>query len=388
MIGVKEVSTKLTRLVRLTTLTLFMTALFAMFNYSLSADLYKCELSKYRASGGSKKALQSWVPSELSFELNPNGVVLITDNWQVSGQITKNTDTRVEFSVNREVEDSRGRETTMRYRVVHFYTNNKIAVYARPKGYNDLGEAWGICDEKKIPNAQVQTSKEAEVNTDFSATVFDLPSYESTNLDFTSSKYIQDNYWNSKSKKTFKKLKGTNKLQMWMGPPPCPTASWWQYPKKSQASVVKWQKSVEKRLKGYPKKTVEFCKNPVDVIVNGKATTNPINKNFYSRLPSSMIIRKDGKGNGERVIIENDYLGDRTGGAVYDKNLQQICSFVFLSKTSLNMTCKKIGNFKAKFEIKNLFKGEFILVGGNEAYQVFGTNLSLEKAKSKYPKIF
>ena len=101
-----------------------------------------------------------------------------------------------------------------------------------------------------------------------------------------------------------------------------------------------------------------------------------------------MIIRKDGKGNGERVIIENDYLGDRTGGAVYDKNLQQICSFVFLSKTSLNMTCKKIGNFKAKFEIKNLFKGEFILVGGNGAYQVFGTNLSLEKAKLKYPKIF
>jgi hypothetical protein len=328
------------------------------------------------------------VPNDLSFELNANGAVLMTDNWQATGQITKNTEKRLEFSVSRDVKDSRGRETKMRYRVVHFYTNNKIAVYAQPKGYKDLGEAWGVCGDRKITSAQVQENKEAEVNTDFSATVFELPSYNITNLDFASSKYIQDNYWSGKSKKAFKKLAGTNQLQMWMGPPPCPTASWWQYPKKSQASIVKWQKSVEKRLKGYPKDTLEFCKNPVDVIVNGKATTNPINKKFYGRLPGSMIIRKDGNGIGVRVIIENDYLGDRTGGALYDKNLQQICSFVFLSKTSLNMTCKDIGKFKAKFEIKNLFKGEFILAGGNGTYQIFGTNLSLEEAKSKYPKIF
>ena len=46
------------------------------------------------------------------------------------------------------------------------------------------------------------------------------------------------------------------------------------------------------------------------------------------------------------------------------------------------MTCKDIGNFKAEFEIKNLFKVEFILVGANGAYQIFSTNLFLEKAKS------
>jgi hypothetical protein len=212
--------------------------------------------------------------------------------------------------------------------------------------------------------------------------------FRATEKQFQQSQYIKNNYWNSKSKKTFKKLSGTNKLQMWMGPPPCPTISWWSYPTKSQKFINKWELFVLEKLKGFPSETIKQCSIPSDVIINGKMTEHPINTKHYNRATGTMIIKRNNDVTPLKVITEQDYLSERKGGNVYNEALIKVCSFTFISKSKVSVDCNSLGKFDATFRVTNAMKGDYKLIGKNNKFEFLVTNKSLARTKADNPELF
>ena len=356
---------------------------------ALSADLYRCTLDDYRMQNVSEEVLRSWVPDQIEIEVIKDTPILLINGERLAGQFNYNTSKKFEFSSVLKTQDSKGREIKMRYLVTHFLTNNKIRIAPAPKHFASMGDVWGQCDDRAVNNTAIETEQEAvEIPASFEKTDLTAKTYQQTGTAFHLSDYIKNGYWNSKSKRTFKKLKGKDTLQMWMGQPPCISYSWWSYPTKSATSLKKWKAAVLERMAGFPDEVIDFCTIPTDVIINGLTTDHPANSRFYVRTVGTIILRKKGEGQAERVIIEQDYLSKKTGGNLYDENLQKICEFNFKSRSAVKLRCSGYGEIDAKFEITNLFKGEFTLFGKGADFIFFGTNLSLEKAKKKHPKLF
>lgn len=149
------------------------------------------------------------------------------------------------------------------------------------------------------------------------------------------------------------------------------------------------KKLVSKNLVGYPRKTIEACSSPNFIIEAGKQTNNPLNKKIWTSVPSTLIIVEDEKTKGSplRAFIVSDYLGEQSGGFVYNGRLQKVCDFNFTSKNSVKMNCGVLGEGRAEFKITNLFRGEYQLFGTLGKRKLLATNMSPEKIRRKYPNL-
>jgi hypothetical protein len=149
------------------------------------------------------------------------------------------------------------------------------------------------------------------------------------------------------------------------------------------------KKRVSKNLVGYPRKTIEACSKPNFIIEAGKQTNNPLNKKVWASVPSTLIIVDDEKTKGSplRAFVVTDYLGDRSGGFIYNGRLQKICDFNFTSKNSTNMDCGVLGKGRAEFKITNIFTGDYQLFGTLGKRKLLATNMSPKKIRRKYPDL-
>ena len=197
------------------------------------------------------------------------------------------------------------------------------------------------------------------------------------------SKWWLDGYFSSAGRAKLQANKD-RPINLLMAPPNCPTTWRWYYG--SGNAQNKWEAEIRQSLKGYPQEVVEYCAKPLMPIKSGFLTQHPINSKYVQRGVATVIIRdlKSDKVAVLRAIQENDYTSNKTGGAIYNEFLTEVCEFKFLATSNALINCRHYGAFGAEFEITNLFKGEYKLFGKNEDYAFFITNLSLNATKSKY----
>ena len=382
----KKFMTRFTKLLSIiTTITFTIVAIPAT-----AAEFYNCELNDYRAGQSGNRILQSWVPEQVAIEkLNNNVFFEIFDN-RLGGQITRNTSGQFEFITEMNSTDNKGRELIVTYVINVFSSNGRIRVSPRIKGSADIGEVWGQCNVRKISNPETSSNNsasDAKEHIIFEWVDLSHQTYNKTSSVFGKSDFIKRTPWSSKTRRAFKKLQGKDTLQVWIAPAPCETFLWWSYPTKSTKHVNKWKSKMVKRLRDFPEATVDFCTKTSDVIVDGRMTTNPVNDNYISRIVGTAVLRDKSSLDVHPVVIEQDYLGNRTGGAIYDKNLQKLCEFAFSSDDTASLRCRVGGEIKAKFQVLNTRTGEFKLFGKSDTHQFFATNLSIRDTKRKYPKV-
>ena len=198
-------------------------------------------------------------------------------------------------------------------------------------------------------------------------------------------------YFSSSDKKWLKSSKD-KKLNIIAGGPRCPT-SWRGYygygPNDSNPGLKKWLKEAKINMKGFPDQIIKYCTTPTFIIRDGKITNHPSNIRYVSREIATVVIKDMTNDSvaAMRAIQENDYLSKKTGGQVFNENLQHICDFKF-TKDDVIIKCKNFGIFPAKMNITNVFKGEFKIFGQNDRFAFFITNLNLQKTKAKYSEFF
>ena len=205
------------------------------------------------------------------------------------------------------------------------------------------------------------------------------------------SKWYLDHY-SSKTKNWFKKNGETYPVNAITAPPRCLSAYRYFYGseafKREQENKLK--KNLRSKMAGFPDEVIEYCSTPTYVINSGKITNHPMNKKYYTREISTLILRdlKTSNVAPVRVIIETDYLSKRLGGNVYNENLDKVCELRFTGGEKAIIKCKNFGTIPAKFEVTNALKGKYKLFGKNERFEIFATNLNMEDAKKKYKKFF
>lgn len=214
---------------------------------------------------------------------------------------------------------------------------------------------------------------------------------KNTSNSFEFSKWYLDHY-SSKTKNWFKKYGKTKPVNTITGPPRCLTAHRYFYGSTSfkYEQERKLKNSVRSKMSGFPEQVIEYCATPTYVIKSGKMTNHPLNKKYYTREVSTLILRdlKTMNVAPVRVIIETDYISDRSGGNVYNENLDKVCELRFTGGSKAIIKCKNFGTIPAKFTVTNLFKGEYKLFGKNDRFEIFATNLNMVDAKKKYKKFF
>ena len=144
-----------------------------------------------------------------------------------------------------------------------------------------------------------------------------------------------------------------------------------------------------RNLKGYPKKTIDTCSKPSFLIDGGKTTKDPRNKKAWTSVKATVVIvdKNKSKGRPLRAFILNDYLFARSGGVIYNAQLQKVCDFKFKSKTSASVDCGVLGRGDVEFKITNVLRGKFRLFGMLGERKILASNLSPDQLKQKYPDI-
>jgi len=210
----------------------------------------------------------------------------------------------------------------------------------------------------------------------------------------------------SKYKKQFES--GFN-YTLLMAPPPCVgrfTSFWWNNKPTSTANfehnlrnkyIPRFQSYIRKYMAGYPQKTIDYCSQPSYLIYNGKITSHPYNDKPQFSGPATMIWKKNNSGKAMRMLISDNAtepVETRTG-LLFNENLKKICSYKSskekkgFSKAKRFVTLNCIGlSEPAKLAVRVYDRVNFRGFGKGSGYTIFITNLSVEKAKEKFPNVF
>ena len=203
--------------------------------------------------------------------------------------------------------------------------------------------------------------------------------------------FKKSEWYKHKKKKDWWNKNG-HKASLLIGPPRCVSAYSGFYGGSSYEAEMKreLQNEIRERMAGFPTKVIEYCTKITFAIKNGKMTNYPINEKRFFRSIGTLIIRdsKTKKIAPVRAMIETDYLGERTGGNVYNQNLEKVCGISNLSRSGAVVHCANFGTINAKFTVTNLIKGDFKLFGKNDNFEFFVTNLNMEETKKKYKSLF
>lgn len=289
----------------------------------------------------------------------------------------------------------------------------KVEVFESNKSFNlkiegDWGFVRGKCSPiNSIPGIELderpepQTSSENTVQENppkFVKVDFTKPFLSAEELRFLGEIKGNDgiNFKKSEWYKHLKKKdwwnKNGHKASMLIGPPRCISRYQGFFGNSAYEAEMKrgLQDKIRERMAGFPKKVIEYCTQITFAIKSGKMTNYPINEKRLSRDIGTLIIRdsKTKKVAPVRAMIETDYYAERTGGNVYNQNLEKVCEISNLSKSGAVVNCANFGTFNAKFTVTNFIKGHYKLFGKNDNFEFFVTNLNMEETKKKYKSLF
>ena len=215
----------------------------------------------------------------------------------------------------------------------------------------------------------------------------EMSSLRSPETEWQKSDWWLSGYFSPADKRELKDVQD-EPLDILVGAPRCPS-SWTWYYGNTDKYKRKWQKRQRQKLQGFPEKIINYCAKPAFISKKGKLTNHSMNDRYVSRQVATVVI-KDKQSNetaAMRAIQENDYMSKKTGGKVFNENLEEVCKFKFAGDDVI-VKCKNFGIFPAKMKITSIFKGAFKIFGQNEEYAFFITNLNLEKTKKDYPEFF
>ena len=194
-----------------------------------------------------------------------------------------------------------------------------------------------------------------------------------------------------------------------MAPPPCVgrfTSFWWNNKPTSAANfenylrtkyLPQFQSNIKKYMAGYPQKTIDYCSQPSYLIYNSKITNHPYNDKPQLSGPATMIWKKNNSGKAMKMLISSNAtepVETRTG-LVFNENLKKICSYESSkekkgfseAKRFITLNCLGLSE-PAKLAVRVFDRANFRGFGKGSGYTIFITNLSVEKARKKFPKVF
>lgn len=209
-----------------------------------------------------------------------------------------------------------------------------------------------------------------------------------TALSGSENRMIESDFYKKLSNSHWLRKNKDRKVNVVMGRPPCPTRNS-SYYGNTDKYIIKWQDLIQKDMKGFPQKTIDYCTKTAFVIREGQVTAHPIAKKRLWRTTGSMYVKN--KSSGDQVMLhiiqENDFQSNMSGGKVFNENLEQICDFKFISKTEAVADCIGLGIVPAKIENLSVFDGKFRVFGESDTAFVLISNLSVQELISKYPNL-
>tara|TARA_B110000971_G_C19986342_1_gene489750 strand:- start:287 stop:1105 length:819 start_codon:yes stop_codon:yes gene_type:complete len=178
-----------------------------------------------------------------------------------------------------------------------------------------------------------------------------------------------------------------------MAKKPCPTNFRWfhasNFSSYLNSSYNNWRNSMEKRLSGYPQETIETCTKLNYLIYKQKTTNHKNNQENLTRSAATMVWRKnDIEAKAFRIIVESNYRTERTGGAIYNKNLKKICTTKTIDKNNGIIDCVGLKPIKYIFTVIDESKGIYKAFGRDGNFFIFLTNKLFKDAKNSFPEIF
>ena len=222
------------------------------------------------------------------------------------------------------------------------------------------------------------------------------PSNKSNNVEQKNSdkkKYQTSNWLNHKIRKDIKSKINKPSFSIIMAEKPCPTNFRWfhssNFSSYMNSSFIKWQNAMKRRLKGYPKETLDKCTKLNYLVYKNKITNHLNNKENYTRSAATMVWRKtDLKAKAFRIIVESNYRTERTGGAIYNENLKKICTTKTIDKNNGIIDCVGIKPLKYVFTVIDAKRGVYKAFGRDGNFFIFLTNKLFDDAKKSFPQIF
>lgn len=161
--------------------------------------------------------------------------------------------------------------------------------------------------------------------------------------------------------------------------------------------IPRYQNMIKKYMKGYPQETIEYCSKPSYLIYNGKITSHPYNDKPKLSGPATMIWKKNNSGKAMKMLIASNATEpvDSRTGLIFNENLKKICSYEStkekkgFSEAKRFVTLNCIGlSEPAKLAVRVYDRATFRGFGKGSGYTIFITNLSVEKAREKFPNVF
>ena len=206
----------------------------------------------------------------------------------------------------------------------------------------------------------------------------------------------------SSRSKNFIRSAGYSFIDIWAPPPPCPTALW-AFKTFKTSRIAEWNAHIKGGMDDFPETSIEYCQQLTYVSKRGVITHHPDALSANLRWSSTVIIkdRSSDKITSLPAIFETDIHSLQTGGSIYNQFLIPVCNYTLIDvieseSAKATLKCGKIGTFNALMELKkpssvsgkSLKHSEVIMVGENSDASILISNLSLDKAKKRYPKVF
>lgn len=201
------------------------------------------------------------------------------------------------------------------------------------------------------------------------------------------------NWLNHKIRKDIKSKINKPNFSIIMAEKPCPTNFRWfhssNFSSYMNSSFINWRSAMERRLKGYPKETLDKCTKLNYLVYKNKITNHLNNKENYTRSAATMVWRKtDLEAKAFRIIVESNYRTERTGGAIYNENLKKICTTKTIDKNNGIIDCVGIKPLKYVFTVIDAKRGIYKAFGRDGNFFIFLTNKLFDDAKKSFPQIF
>ena len=176
------------------------------------------------------------------------------------------------------------------------------------------------------------------------------------------------------------------KVNLWTAPPPCPTRLFWWAWTPQDKIFEQHDAWINEFLDGWPKSTIEYCQNEIWLVQGGNVKTSEFHEKFWERSLATFYFRKGGESFFTEAIIQQDLIVEKTGGKVFNKSLDEVCSFKLLDGDAVVINCPTLGTAAGVYEIEDYEKGIFKVFATSEDMVILATNITIEEFKQKYPQ--
>ncbi len=177
------------------------------------------------------------------------------------------------------------------------------------------------------------------------------------------------------------------KVNLWTAPPPCPTRLFWWAWTPQDKFFEEHDDFISEFLDGWPKSTIEYCQNEIWLVQEGSTKSPEFHEKFWERSLATFFFRKGNQSFFTEAIIQQDLIVEKTGGKVFNKTLDEVCSFKLLDGDAVAINCPTLGTAAGVYEIEDYEKGIFKVFATSEDIEILATNISIEEFKQKYPQL-